>query len=241
MNIAIVEDEASDREFLLDCLALFSDDTKNALSISTFDCADAFLNTGTPARYDVIFLDIYLGDATGMEVARKLRDAGLQSQLVFVTTSSAHAVASYEVAATYYLLKPYSYEQFTQMMEAVMNRNNVDETSIAVKVNRGVEKVPLSSILYVDYADHSVFIHTTTRNMRTYVPFQEVEEQLRSYPQFLACYRNVLINMDKVDKLEGDHFLLQKGYSVPITRNCVREMRETYTAYLFARMRKTEK
>ncbi|MEG1858505.1 MAG: LytTR family DNA-binding domain-containing protein, partial [Pseudoflavonifractor sp.] len=192
MNIAIVEDEVSDREHLLDCLAIYADDTNAPLSIATFNHADAFLGDGAPARYDLIFLDIYLGDATGMEVAQKLRDAHVQSQIVFVTTSAAHAVTSYEVSATYYLLKPYDFAQFARMMQAVENRAVKDEPAISVKVGRDLEQIPVSTILFVDYAEHYVQIHTTTRVVRSYMSFKEAEERLRHYPQFLNCYRNMI-------------------------------------------------
>ncbi|MEG0765202.1 MAG: LytTR family DNA-binding domain-containing protein [Pseudoflavonifractor sp.] len=238
MNIAIVEDEVSDREHLLDCLAIYADDNKAPLTISTFETADAFLADGTITRYDLIFLDIYMGETTGMELAQRLRAEHVRSQLVFTTTSSAHAVTSYEVGATYYLLKPYDFDQFLRMMQAVMARTEKDEPSVGVKVGRSVEQIPLSSILFVDYSDHFVQVHTPTRIIRSGVAFKDAEERVANYPQFLTCYRNVMINMDKVEKLEGDHFLLQHGHSIPITRGCVREMREAYSAYIFSRMKR---
>ncbi|MEG1577815.1 MAG: LytTR family DNA-binding domain-containing protein [Oscillospiraceae bacterium] len=238
MNIAIVEDDAADREYLLDCLAIHADDTKVAMSISSFENATVFLESGSPGRYDLIFLDIYMGNVTGMELAQKLRDAHVSSQIVFVTTSVSHAVTSYEVAATYYLLKPYDYEQFFKMMQTVYSRRKVDEPTIGVKVGHDLETLPLSAIRYVDYADHYVQIHTNTKLMRSYMPFAELEEQLRSFPQFLTCYRNVIVNMDRIEKLEGDHFELEQGESIPISRNRVREMREAYTGYIFFRMKR---
>lgn len=238
MNIAIVEDDAGDREYLLDCLAIYTDDMKTAVTVATFENAAAFLGDGTPGRYDLIFLDIYMGAVTGMDLAQKLRKSHVNSQFVFTTTSVAHAVTSYEVAATYYLLKPYDYGQFANMMAAVEERVRIDEPSIALKVGHDMETVPLASIRYVDYADHYVLLHTATRVIRSYGNFQEMETRLLDYPQFLTCYRNMMINMDKVEKLEGDHFELEQGESIPITRNRVREMREAYTDYIFARLKR---
>ncbi|MEG2176713.1 MAG: LytTR family DNA-binding domain-containing protein [Oscillibacter sp.] len=239
MNIAIVEDDPGDREYLLDCLAIHADDAKTPVSISSFENADAFLGDGSPGRYDLIFLDIYMGNVTGMELAQKLRDIHVSSQIVFVTTSVSHAVTSYEVAATYYLLKPYDYDQFSKMMSAVYSRVSPEEPTIGVKVGHDLETVPLSAIRFVDYADHYVLVHTSTKVLRSYIPFQEIEELLGAYPQFLTCYRNVIVNMEKIEKMEGDHFELEQGESIPISRNRVREMREAYTGYIFSRMKRT--
>lgn len=238
MNIAIVEDEATDREHLLDCLAMYTDDTQTSISVSTFNNADAFLSDGNPKRYELIFLDIYMGDTTGMELAEKLRQRNINSQIVFVTTSSAFAVASYGVEATYYLLKPYEYKKFISMMQVVMKRIEVPEETISVKIGHGVETIPIATIRYVDYADHYVRIHTSARSIRSHMQFPEIEESLLMNPQFLMCYRNVIINMDKVEKLEGDHFVLEQGIDIPITRNCVRKMRDAYTTYIFSRIKR---
>ena len=42
----------------------------------------------------------------GMDVAVRIREAGDSCSLIFVTSSDAFAVASYDVQAAYYLLKP---------------------------------------------------------------------------------------------------------------------------------------
>lgn len=54
-------------------------------------------------RPDVVFLDIQMPGATGLEVARQI---GGRSRIVFVTAYDQHAVAAFEQGAVDYLLKP---------------------------------------------------------------------------------------------------------------------------------------
>ena len=54
----------------------------------------------------LFFLDIYMNGINGMETARKIRLWDTSCHIIFVTTLSDFAVDSYEVKATYYLIKP---------------------------------------------------------------------------------------------------------------------------------------
>ncbi len=54
-------------------------------------------------RPDVLFLDIQMPGATGLEVARQV---GGRSRVVFITAYDEHAVAAFEQGAVDYLLKP---------------------------------------------------------------------------------------------------------------------------------------
>ncbi len=51
-------------------------------------------------KIDIIFLDIYMKEMTGMDAARILRRMGSKAPMVFLTGSLDFAVESYEVRAS---------------------------------------------------------------------------------------------------------------------------------------------
>ena len=55
---------------------------------------------------DLVMLDVQMPGLTGFEVARRLVQAGVDTQLVFVTAYDQHAIEAFEVNAVDYLLKP---------------------------------------------------------------------------------------------------------------------------------------
>ena len=55
---------------------------------------------------DLVMLDVQMPGLTGFEVARRLLETGLDSQLVFVTAFDRHAIEAFDVNAVDYLLKP---------------------------------------------------------------------------------------------------------------------------------------
>ena len=59
-------------------------------------------------RHDIYLLDIYMPGISGMSVATELRSLGVRSPIIFLTSSTEHAVEAFGVDATHYLLKPYN-------------------------------------------------------------------------------------------------------------------------------------
>ena len=55
---------------------------------------------------DLVFLDIQMPGLTGFEVARRLTESGLPTEIIFVTAFDQHAIEAFEINAVDYLLKP---------------------------------------------------------------------------------------------------------------------------------------
>jgi two-component system LytT family response regulator/two-component system response regulator LytT len=75
---------------------------------------------------DLVMLDVQMPGFTGFEVARRLLDSGIESQLVFVTAYDQHAIEAFEVNAVDYLLKPVEAERLETAVERVRRRLQTD-------------------------------------------------------------------------------------------------------------------
>ena len=73
-------------------------------------------------RHDIYLLDIYMPGVSGMSVATDLRSKGVRSPIIFLTSSTEHAVEAFGVDATHYLLKPYTQQHFFTAMDKAVQR-----------------------------------------------------------------------------------------------------------------------
>jgi two-component system LytT family response regulator/two-component system response regulator LytT len=71
---------------------------------------------------DLVMLDVQMPGLTGFEVARRLLDTGIESQLVFVTAYDQHAIRAFEVNAVDYLLKPVEADRLSTAVDRVRRR-----------------------------------------------------------------------------------------------------------------------
>ena len=74
--------------------------------LDEFESGTRFLDAFRPQVYDVIFIDQYMEGMSGMDTAREIRKLDEEAAIIFVTTSSDHAVDSYGVRASGYLINP---------------------------------------------------------------------------------------------------------------------------------------
>ena len=132
MRIAIIEDQSDDAAILLHFLAQWSEKQQIPLAPQPecFSSGEEFLTTFSGGSYDLLFLDIYLKDLNGMETARRIREMDPDCKIIFTTSSTEFAVESYDVNASWYLVKPFSYETFAKAMshcetEALEQRQSI--------------------------------------------------------------------------------------------------------------------
>ena len=106
MNIALVDDSATDRNSLKLYLHVYLKKHRITAELEEFTCAEEYLEAAQHRTFDVVFLDIYMKQKTGMDAARELFAAGSRTKLIFLSSSTDFLRQSYSVRAVYYLVKP---------------------------------------------------------------------------------------------------------------------------------------
>lgn len=237
MKVAIVDDLQADKEILKEYINRYAAEKSLCIEIECFCSGEHFLRNTAPNKYRLIFLDIYMKGLDGMQVAEALRRDDKESLLVFTTSSKDFAIQGYAVKASGYLVKPYDYEMFRQAMEVIRPMLEKDLRFIEVKEKRSHVKILLHDILYCDYDNHYILFHMEDEIIRSYMKFKELEELLAPYDEFLCCYRNIMVNLDRVQVLESESFIMENGEQIPIRRPDRIKVRELYAEFVFRKMK----
>ncbi len=116
MRCLIVDDEPLARRKLSNWLRLEAD-LDLCGECGSAEEAEAALRQHSP---ELVFLDIRMPGASGIELAEQLARAGGKApQVVFVTAHDRHAVRAFDLCATDYLLKPYTRRRLLQALARV--------------------------------------------------------------------------------------------------------------------------
>lgn len=235
MKIAVIDDRTEEITFLTEYLDQYLGERSTSYQMVCFTSGEAFLDHFREGMYAVIFLDAVLDseNMNGMETAKKIREKDPDVMIIFSTNSPDFAIEGYTVGASGYLLKPYSYDQFMQTMDLVYDKIHPVRKYIEVKEKKMMVRVLLDDIIYCDYENHYIRIHTERRMVRSYMQFRELSKLLIGYAQFQCCYRNIIINMDQVREMEHADFLMSNGERIPMRRQERLEIRQKYADYIF--------
>lgn len=244
MNIAIIDDSYLDRKYTRDFLfTYFSDHCSDVpFIIRTFNSGEDFLYTFTRDTYDFIFTDYYMKKLSGLETAKIIRATDKQVVLIFTTVSRDYAIDCYQVKASGYLVKPFSYQELSDVL-ALADLEQIKAHEY-IELSNGLEKVKIvvKDILHCDISGHYTNIYTKTAGVkRIRTSFSALAVLLAPFPEFISCYRGCLINMDYIVKLEENAFLMVDNSSIPFRKNEQSKMAALYSEYLFDKVRNNKK
>jgi two-component system, LytTR family, response regulator len=119
MDAIIVDDEPVARRTLRECCAREPD----IRVVGEYGDGLTALEAVRTQPPDLLFLDIQIGRANGVTLARSLDPERLPF-IIFVTAYDRYALAAFEVSATDYLLKPFDDERFRAALARVRRRRD---------------------------------------------------------------------------------------------------------------------
>ena len=180
--------------------------------------------------YDIYLLDIYMPGVSGMSVATELRSKGVRSPIIFLTSSTEHAVEAFGVDATHYLLKPYTQQNFFAAMDKAMQSISLHaEESIVLKIDGEYRNVPVSHILYCEAAgNYQRLWMKDGSELLVRMTASELYDLLESFGCFHRCGRAYILNLDHVKKVTANSAVLKNGMDLPLPHSAVAPLRNAF-------------
>jgi two-component system LytT family response regulator len=196
---------------------------------------------------ELVFLDIQMPGMTGFDVLRLVQQTDLPPKVIFVTAHDEYAVKAFELAATDYLLKPYSEERLAQAIDRVIEQPPQDSEIILeqlqtdsyvarlpVRFMNRIKLLDVSRIAYIT-SEHRVNQVYTADGERHWTP--EALDQLarRLDPsQFFRIHRSSLINLSaefEIEPWEDGRLKIrfESGALLTAARGPAQELRERFS------------
>ena len=159
---------------------------------------------------DLIFVDINMPDLSGVEFVRSLVD---RPMVIFTTAYSEYAVEGFKLDAVDYLLKPFSFADFSRSAgkanslyelrhnqragepEATPEALPKDKEYISVKADYKVSLVKISDIVYLESEGEYVRMHLADgTTITTLFRLKNMEAALPS-DMFMRVHRSYIVNL----------------------------------------------
>ena len=230
MRIAVCDDSSLDRELFVALLHHYFVNKPISKEIIQYENGvDLLHDVEDDMWFDIVFLDIYMNDLLGIDVAHKLRSLGYRGHIIFLTATADFAVDSYEVEALGYLLKPQSFEKLSQVMDRAIRAMTTN--TYLVKNHSKIIRVPYHEILYAESMNSKCIMHCC--NDQSYVIYKRlttIEHELND-KRFLRCHQSYLVNMDHIHQVDSQ-FTLVTGDTVAIRQRDLKSIRQAVLHYL---------
>ncbi|MDR2672757.1 MAG: LytTR family DNA-binding domain-containing protein [Coriobacteriales bacterium] len=185
---------------------------------------------------DLMFLDIQMPGATGLQLAEALGRLKYPPAIVFVTAYSEHAAKAFDVNAIDYLVKPVETDRLLKALAKVksyLTSNAKNTQAERVPVEKGGKKLLVSTdkIHFIMAKDDYSYLHTEQDRYLSTVSLAQLEAKLEPY-NFFRVHRRYLVNLacvEEVTPVSGGTLLLTltgEEEKVPVSRRRVASLKK---------------
>ena len=220
INIAICEDNEQQLQINKYYIEQWAESEKQSVRLLTYKNAESFLfEWEYEANIDIIFLDIRMGEMTGMELAQYIRKKNHNIDIIFITGEEQYILQGYQVQAFNFLLKPVKKEDMFESLDTWVIRNkNKDGNHLVIKKGKKILKLNYEEIYYLISFDHYIDVHTKEGVVTFKQKIGEVEQQLPQ-KQFCRCHRSYIVNLKYVNQIFRNEIILENDIKIPISKS----------------------
>ncbi len=212
MKVIIVEDENGIRKLLRKII----EQKEGFEVVGESDNLTEAVTLFTKTKAEIVFLDIEINGASGLECAKIIADLEPKTKIIFATAHSEYMSKAFEVYAFDYLMKPFHIDRVNQTLdrikaltEPVVKHEEIDRI---VKYERGLDKllvkgkesmsfIDIKEIILIQRENSSTVIYTKQDCYTTSVSLADIETKLDP-DQFMRSHKSYLINISQIKKIE---------------------------------------
>ena len=201
------------------------------IEIFRFDSARSLLSALEDGKtFDIFVLDVYIGDEMGTALASDIRKFGIESPIIFATTSLEHAPQSYETGTLRYLIKPINPGKFYEAMGvALVWARKMSEHFLKFKTENGVASVNANHIMYSEAHDHYQYMRKDDgEEIKVRMTVTELFTMLSKYGGFVRIGSAYIINLRHVKNVTPTNVCLYSNINIQIPRGKFTEIKNTF-------------
>ena len=215
-KIAVCDDSAEDRAYITALARQWAERSGHLLELSQFVSAENFLfEYSDRSDYDILLLDIEMGEMDGVSLAKRLRRENETVQIVFVTGYDHYISEGYEVAALHYLMKPVKEDKLLAVLDRAAERLHKAERVMTLESGGETVRVPLRQIRYIDVRLNYATVHAK-EDYTVKKPLGELAAALDE--RFYRVGRSAIVNLTHISRVTKTDIYLDGGAVVPLPR-----------------------
>jgi two-component system, LytTR family, response regulator len=235
MKVLLIDDEVNQRNAVKQLLRSFCPLVQ---TIEEAGSVQSGLQAVQHFQPDLVFLDVEMGDGTGFDLMREVKNPGFQ--LVFITAHNKYAITAFQYSAIDYLLKPVDPSELKRAVDRaaghIKNSSLREQLQVLMQQLAGIHKqdrkivlkdientyfIKVADVLYCEAAgSYTRFYFTNQAPILVSRNLKEYEDVLEGLG-FIRTHHSFLANPEKIklfDKTDGGMLILEGGLSIPVSQ-----------------------
>ncbi len=179
----------------------------------TLTSADGLMTT--TESYDIAFLDIVVGDVSGIEVGKRLKENNENIVIFIVTAYDKYLDDAMDLNVLRFLKKPLNNERLQAGLEKAFSLIDNTTVEILIKDGIGAMNIPISSIMYVEIMGRKIKVVTKDNVYITSTKMTFWQEKLIA-SFFYQVHKSFIINLKYATNYQKDAVTMKNGDKIPV-------------------------
>ncbi len=238
MKIAICDDKKEEREQLKEALYRLEKDEKIEFTILEYDSPEhLYEECIASGDIKIVFLDVYMENVLGTDVAKKIRALGYRGSIIFCTSSKEHALDGFRVQADGYLVKPYTDKEFREALIRLSELFHSEVKRISFISDRIEYEIPVTDVIMIETSNKGCVVHTVNGDLFTWTKLKEFAENIYT-DNIYQVGRFSLVNMDAIEQVKEEKIILNNNHTVDMPKREITKIKQDINNYIWNSMRK---
>ena len=181
-------------------------------------------------NYHIIFMDIELGDGSGIVMAQELNKSMPDAQIIYITQHLEYVSSVYESRHIYFINKQHMDTYIPRALELALKKlREQDNLYLEFDWSKEHYKIKQKDILYIERILRTTEIHTAARTFYTSEKINIIHQRLNR--SFVISHRSYIINMNAITNLEKDCAIIKGNIKIPISRSHYKDVKREFNLF----------
>lgn len=223
IKIAVCDDDKIFADSLSKSIRICFQNAYMACSVNTFYSARDLYSSLEAKYYDLLFLDIEIGNDSGIDLANRIRDELNNSKTVIVYVSNYSRYHDnrqlYRAAPVSFISKPVKNDDIEQVVEIVsrrVSRSDSPDDYFTYSFKSEKHLLLKRDIYYFECSGRNM-VAVTKEGRATFILTMEEVQQQAAESYFVMIHRSFLVNILHLKSYNSQHAIMLNGDSIPIS------------------------
>lgn len=174
-----------------------------AVEAGSFDCR-------------LLFANIFENDEKMEAVLACIENAGINTDIIYITDDCQRVMNCYRNHAYAYILKPIHDSDMKREISQYFKEQNIHQRCLRITFGGRESYIPIDSILYIESRHRKLLIYTEDETYEYYSRLDDMEKELAG-EHFIRCHQSYLVAVPYITDYKDDYVYVA-GRPVPVSR-----------------------
>lgn len=234
VKIAVCDDDSIFLAHLVKQISLLFKSEDNGCTldyhIDSFQNGGDLLENWDNEVYDILFLDIEMPGATGIQIADKIRMRNPYVKILFITNRDDLVFHSIQYRPFRFIRKNYLDKELPEAIKALKEKIQYENKYLTVSFNGSKTNIKIINIHYIESCKHDIYIYTLHDTLRIKGNLTKLENQLEPYG-FIRTHSGYVVNSRYIFSIDKTQVVLNDGIEIPLSRYRIETVKHKLQLY----------